>query len=82
MLAIYIIAVLLFLFILVTNPFPVLLLFIRFVLNVFFRELKVRGVHRVPLKGPVILAVAPHANQFVDPMMLVVTCGADVGFLA
>jgi glycerol-3-phosphate O-acyltransferase/dihydroxyacetone phosphate acyltransferase len=79
---VYITAVILFLFVLVKNPFPILRLFFRFVLNVFFRELKVRGVHRVPLKGPVILAVAPHANQFVDPMLLMVTCGADVSFLA
>lgn len=35
----------------------------------------------MPRKGPVIFAVAPHANQFVDPMMLLVTCGRKVGFL-
>ncbi|CEP60709.1 bifunctional glycerol-3-phosphate/glycerone-phosphate O-acyltransferase GPT2 LALA0_S01e17172g [Lachancea lanzarotensis] len=35
--------------------------------TIFFREIKVRGIHNVPPKGtPMILVCAPHANQFVD----------------
>lgn len=31
--------------------------------DLFFREIRARGSHRVPLEGPVIFVVAPHANQ-------------------
>ena len=65
----------------ISNIFPLLRLFFRFVLNVFFREIKIRGSWKIPVSGPVLFAVAPHANQFVDPMMLLVTCGRPVGFL-
>ena len=48
----------------------------------FFREIKTRGTHKIPPAGtPVIFVVAPHANQFVDPIMLLTTCGRKVGFL-
>ncbi|CAG8725747.1 13314_t:CDS:1, partial [Gigaspora rosea] len=33
------------------------------VLDVFFREIKPRGSHKVPKDGPVIFVAAPHANQ-------------------
>lgn len=33
---------------------------------IFFREVKVRGSYHLPKSGPVIVVVAPHANQFVD----------------
>jgi glycerol-3-phosphate O-acyltransferase/dihydroxyacetone phosphate acyltransferase len=32
-------------------------------LDIFFREVQVRGAWRVPDHGAVILVVAPHANQ-------------------
>jgi 1-acyl-sn-glycerol-3-phosphate acyltransferase len=57
-------------------------LLFRMVLNVFFREIKVRGYHNIPKDGPVLFAVAPHSNQFVDPLLLINTCGRKVGFLA
>eukprot|EP00842_Homolaphlyctis_polyrhiza_P007111 jgi/Hompol1/98/HPOL_005224-RA len=59
-----------------------LIYFFRQVLNTFFRDIKVRGSHKIPSHGPVIFAVAPHANQFVDPLMLLVSSGRTVGFLA
>ncbi|SCV06159.1 LANO_0H23398g1_1 [Lachancea nothofagi CBS 11611] len=38
---------------------------------IFFREIKVRGTHNVPVKGtPTILVCAPHANQFVDAALV------------
>jgi glycerol-3-phosphate O-acyltransferase/dihydroxyacetone phosphate acyltransferase len=52
------------------------------VLNLFFREIKSRGYQNIPKDGPVIFAVAPHSNQFVDPLILLQTCGRKVGFLA
>ncbi|KAJ3254118.1 hypothetical protein HK103_007506 [Boothiomyces macroporosus] len=51
------------------------------VLSLFFKEIRVRGDSNIP-SGPVLFAVAPHANQFIDPVMLFTTCGRQVGFLA
>ncbi|KAG0669515.1 hypothetical protein C6P45_003747 [Maudiozyma exigua] len=36
----------------------------------FFREIKSRGGYRMPKDGPIIFVAAPHANQFVDPIIL------------
>lgn len=36
----------------------------------FFREIKSRGAFKIPKTGPVIFVGAPHANQFVDPIIL------------
>lgn len=36
----------------------------------FFREIRSRGAYKIPLQGPVIFVAAPHANQFVDPVIL------------
>ena len=33
------------------------------ILDIFFREIRPRGVHKIPKKGPVIFVAAPHANQ-------------------
>ncbi|CAG8558444.1 3355_t:CDS:2 [Gigaspora margarita] len=51
------------------------------VLDVFFREIKPRGSHKVPKDGPVIFVAAPHANQFVDPLILMRHCQRHVSFL-
>ncbi|KAJ3005965.1 hypothetical protein HKX48_000375 [Thoreauomyces humboldtii] len=48
----------------------------------FFREVKTRGFHKIPTSGPVIFCIAPHANQFVDPIMITLHAGRRVGFLA
>jgi hypothetical protein len=32
-------------------------------LDVFFREIRPRGSHKIPLEGPLIFVAAPHANQ-------------------
>ncbi|CUM65434.1 uncharacterized protein PRCAT00003073001 [Priceomyces carsonii] len=39
-------------------------------IDCFFREIRPRGAFRLPRSGPVIFVAAPHANQFVDPMIL------------
>ncbi|KAI9144878.1 hypothetical protein BKA69DRAFT_1025347 [Paraphysoderma sedebokerense] len=52
------------------------------IISVFFREIKSRGSHKIPPFGPVIFVVAPHHNQFVDPLILMKTCKRRVGFLA
>lgn len=38
--------------------------------DIFFREIRPRGAFRIPRKGPVLFVAAPHANQFVDPVIL------------
>ncbi|CDH14220.1 related to Glycerol-3-phosphate O-acyltransferase 2 [Zygosaccharomyces bailii ISA1307] len=39
--------------------------------SIFFREIKVRGEHKLPPKGtPMLLVCAPHANQFIDPALV------------
>lgn len=40
------------------------------IFDCFFREIGPRGAFRIPKKGPVIFVAAPHANQFVDPLVL------------
>ena len=38
--------------------------------EVFFKDFDVAGKSRIPDDGPIILACAPHANQFVDPIVI------------
>lgn len=37
--------------------------FFTILLDIFFREIRPRGAHKVPRQGPVIFVAAPHANQ-------------------
>ncbi|RKF62870.1 putative acyltransferase [Erysiphe neolycopersici] len=46
-------------------------------IDLFFREIHPRGSWKVPRKGPIILVAAPHANQFVDPLILMKTLRND-----
>ncbi|KAJ9618644.1 Glycerol-3-phosphate/dihydroxyacetone phosphate acyltransferase [Taxawa tesnikishii (nom. ined.)] len=39
-------------------------------IDLFFREVHPRSSWKVPRKGPVLVVAAPHANQFVDPLIL------------
>ncbi|CAG8792883.1 11111_t:CDS:2, partial [Dentiscutata erythropus] len=50
--------------------FDIVLNFFGFILNTFFREIKSRGSHNIPKEGPVIFIGAPHANAFVDGLLL------------
>ncbi|KAJ9065485.1 Glycerol-3-phosphate/dihydroxyacetone phosphate acyltransferase [Entomophthora muscae] len=36
----------------------------------FFRDIEARGSHHIPKSGPVFFVGAPHANQFLDPIVL------------
>ncbi|EPE10682.1 glycerol-3-phosphate o-acyltransferase 1 [Ophiostoma piceae UAMH 11346] len=38
--------------------------------DLFFREVHPRGSWKVPRQGPVLFVAAPHANQFVDALIL------------
>ncbi|RMZ88491.1 hypothetical protein DV736_g4280, partial [Chaetothyriales sp. CBS 134916] len=39
-------------------------------IDLFFREVHPRGAWKIPRKGPIIFVAAPHANQFVDSLIL------------
>ncbi|KAG2173946.1 hypothetical protein INT44_000059, partial [Umbelopsis vinacea] len=41
--------------------------------TIFFREIRTSGYHQIPADKPCIFIVAPHANQFVDPGMVMIT---------
>ncbi|KAJ2718590.1 Glycerol-3-phosphate/dihydroxyacetone phosphate acyltransferase [Coemansia sp. Benny D115] len=51
------------------------------VVGLFFREVAVRNSHLIPKTGPVIFVVAPHHNQFVDPIILLMHAVRRVYFL-
>ncbi|KAJ9151399.1 Acyltransferase [Pleurostoma richardsiae] len=38
--------------------------------DLFFREVHPRGSWRIPRRGPILFVAAPHANQFVDALIL------------
>lgn len=40
------------------------------IFDLFFREVRPRGAFRIPRNGPLIFVAAPHANQFVDPILV------------
>eukprot|EP00501_MAST-03F_sp_TOSAG23-6_P000612 GSMAST32.ASY1.ANO1.633.1 assembled CDS len=42
---------------------------LAFIAEIFFRDLVSHGEFKVPEKGPLILVCAPHANQFIDPVV-------------
>ncbi|KAK9241310.1 hypothetical protein V1525DRAFT_334985 [Lipomyces kononenkoae] len=56
------------------------------VFDLFFREIRPRGAYRIPRHGPILFVAAPHANQFIDPIMLMRQirneAGRRISFLA
>lgn len=46
------------------------ILLLKWIINLFFREIRPRGSHKIPNKGPLIFVAAPHHNQFLDPVIL------------
>lgn len=64
------------------DPSKVVWEFLFSFVDIFFREVGVRGAFAVPRKGPVIFAIAPHANQFLDPIVVGATaCRDDIGYI-
>ncbi|KAL0946932.1 hypothetical protein HGRIS_013092 [Hohenbuehelia grisea] len=51
-------------------PYDAAIIFWRTVTQIFFREVRPRGAFNIPREGPVIFVVAPHHNQFLDPLLL------------
>lgn len=50
--------------------YDLLMWFFDSVIHTFFRELTQRGTHHIPRKGAAIFVIAPHHNQFVDPLVV------------
>ncbi|KAL5615155.1 uncharacterized protein BROUX77_000992 [Berkeleyomyces rouxiae] len=48
-------------------------------IDLFFREVHPRGSWKVPTTGPVLFVAAPHANQFVDGIVLQRTLRQEAG---
>ncbi len=51
-------------------------IFINSMLSIFFRDIEVIGKDRLPRHGPMIFVIN-HANQFVDGMVVLGTCGNE-----
>ncbi|KAH7916054.1 hypothetical protein BJ138DRAFT_1169567 [Hygrophoropsis aurantiaca] len=45
-------------------------MFWKMVTQIFFREIRPRGAFHIPQDGPIIFVGAPHSNQFLDPLLL------------
>ncbi|KAF2842087.1 hypothetical protein M501DRAFT_927937 [Patellaria atrata CBS 101060] len=50
--------------------YDLLLWIMSITIDLFFREIHPRSCWKIPRKGPIIFVAAPHANQFVDPLIL------------
>lgn len=55
------------------DAYTVLSATFKVVTKIFFREVRTSGVNTVPTDGPCIFIVAPHANQFIDPGMVLIS---------
>ncbi|KAK6201015.1 Sct2 glycerol-3-phosphate acyltransferase [Scheffersomyces amazonensis] len=50
--------------------YDLVLWFFSFVIHTFFRDIQPRGTFHIPHQGPVIFVIAPHHNQFIDPLIV------------
>lgn len=54
----------------ITVIYDIVIWFLSSIFDLFFREIRPRGAYRIPRNGPLIFVAAPHANQFVDPILV------------
>ncbi|KAK1061506.1 Glycerol-3-phosphate/dihydroxyacetone phosphate acyltransferase [Friedmanniomyces endolithicus] len=57
--------------------YDIFLWIFNIIIDLFFREIHPRSTWRIPKHGPVIFVAAPHANQFIDPLILMRTVRQD-----
>jgi glycerol-3-phosphate O-acyltransferase/dihydroxyacetone phosphate acyltransferase len=50
---------------------------IRFLINIFFREIRPRGTWNIPRDGPIIFVAAPHHNQVFIALLRLSVPSAD-----
>lgn len=65
--------------ILLMLSYDLVLWFFNMVIHTFFRDIRLRGTFNIPKKGAVIFVIAPHHNQFVDPLVVMSTARASAG---
>ncbi|KAL6015336.1 hypothetical protein ACI3LY_004864 [Candidozyma auris] len=65
--------------ILLMLSYDLVIWFFNMVIHTFFREIRSRGTFNIPKKGAVIFVIAPHHNQFVDPVVVMSTTRATAG---
>ncbi|KAL1952909.1 hypothetical protein VTO42DRAFT_3960 [Malbranchea cinnamomea] len=53
--------------------------FLSALVELFFREVHPRGAWKAPKRGPLIIVAAPHANQFVDSIVLMRVLRNELG---
>lgn len=50
--------------------YDLILWIFNMIIRTFFRDIRSRGTFNIPKKGPIIFVIAPHHNQFVDPVIV------------
>lgn len=56
-----------------TWGYDIVIFLFNILFSIFFREITIRGAYNLPKEGvPTILVCAPHANQFIDPTIVMV----------
>lgn len=64
------------------SPRVLVLNFLGGCCDVFFRQIVALGAHKLAQStSPMLLAIAPHSNQFIDPMIVMKTLKRPIGFL-
>lgn len=53
--------------------------FFNMVIHTFFRDIRLRGTFNIPNQGACIFVIAPHHNQFVDPLVVMSTVRESSG---
>jgi 1-acyl-sn-glycerol-3-phosphate acyltransferase len=53
----------------------------RLLVRIYFSQIEVAGLERVPKQGPVVI-VLNHPNGLLDPLFVLTSCGRRVSFLA
>lgn len=51
------------------------------IIDIFFRDVEARGSHQIPETGALFFVGAPHANQFLDPVVLNRHSGRRISYL-
>lgn len=62
--------------------FNVISAFAKLVIRANFSRVSVRGLYRVPMDEALVVCVAPHANQFLDPLNMFSTMPRPISFIA
>jgi len=62
------------------SVYGIIRLIVKLIINVYFQEVQVIGAENIPLDETVIFC-GNHANQYVDPCMILAYCKKQTGFI-